>query len=123
MGLIRVNLRLANPIDSSREAPLEALVDTGAVFSFIPADFLDRLGIAPIERATFQLGDGRRIERPVGEARFLYDGKQGVTKVVFAEPSDATVMGVLALETLGLEVDPLRRELRPTTLLFYSFLP
>ena len=73
-------------------------------------------------QATFQLADGRRIERPVGEARFFYDGKQGVSKVVFAQPTDATVIGVLALKTLGLEVDPVRRELRPVTLFLHSCL-
>lgn len=101
---------------------MEVLVDTGALFSFIPADLLSRLGIAPTEQATFQLASGRRIERPVGEARFFYDGKQGVSKAVFAQPTDATVMGVLALESLGLEVDPVHRELRPTTLFLYSCL-
>ena len=122
MGLLRVTLRLANPSDSSREASVEVLVDTGAVFSFVPADLLTRLGITPIEQATFQLADSRRIERPVGEARFFYDGKQGVSKVIFAQPTDATVMGVQALESLGLEVDLLRRELRPMTLFLYSLL-
>src|SRR5712691_30987 len=74
----RVTLRLANPIDPSSEGSVEVLVDTGALFSYIPADLLTRLGIAPTEQATFQLADGRRIERPVGEARFFYDGKQGM---------------------------------------------
>jgi len=119
VGFLRVQVQLANPLDPAREGSLDVVVDTGALFSFAPAEFLSGLGIQPIERATFQLADGRRIERPVGEARFFYNGKQGVSKVAFGEPGDATVMGVLALESLGLEVDPMRRELRPTTLFFY----
>jgi len=33
---------------------------------------------------------------------------------VFGEPADATVLGALTLEELGLEVDPRERVLRPT---------
>jgi len=77
MGLLRVTFRLANPLDPSREDSVEVLVNTGALFSFISADLLTRLGIAPMEQATFQLADGRRIERPGGEARFFYDENRG----------------------------------------------
>lgn len=34
------------------------------------------------------------------------------TTVVFAEPGDACVMGLHALKSLGLEVDPITGELR-----------
>jgi predicted aspartyl protease len=119
MGFLQVKVLLANPLDARREAGIELMVDTGALYSYLPAGFLSALGIQPFEQVKFRLGDGRIIERPVGEARFIYNDKRGISKVVFAEPGDATVLGVVTLESLGLEVDPVRGELRPITAIFY----
>jgi len=41
-----------------------------------------------------------------------YGEYEGDVEVVFAEDGDAQVLGVTALETLGLEVDPLTGTLR-----------
>jgi len=48
----------------------------------------------------------------VGEAIREYAGDRATRMVVFAELGDAEVLGVDALEGLGLEVDPVTRELR-----------
>jgi predicted aspartyl protease len=120
MGLLHVEVGLANPFQPGRQTSLQMLVDTGALLSIIPGQRLRELGIEPRERRTFKLADGREIEREVGEARFHYDGYEGISKVVFGQTEDAIVMGVLALETLGLEVDPVRGELRPATLFLFA---
>jgi len=36
--------------------------------------------------------------------------------VIFGEKGDATLLGALTLEALGLSLDPIRRELKPMTL-------
>ncbi|MFQ5723671.1 MAG: aspartyl protease family protein [Terriglobia bacterium] len=123
MGMLRVEIGLANPLQPAREARVEALVDTGALYSIIPASRLKELGIEPQERQLFRLADGREIEREVGVARFGYNGRMGVSKVVFGEGGDATVLGVVALEELGLEVDPIKGELRPATLFLFLARP
>jgi hypothetical protein len=33
--------------------------------------------------------------------------------VIFGEPGDSSLFGAIALEALGLTLDPLRRELKP----------
>jgi hypothetical protein len=38
--------------------------------------------------------------------------------VIFGEPEDSVLLGALTLESLGLALDPLRRELYPIPLLF-----
>jgi len=119
MGFLRVEVGLANPFQPDRRTSLELLVDTGALLSVIPAERLRQLGVEPRERRRFKLADGRQIEREVGEAVFHYDGYEGTTKVVFGQEEDAALLGVLALETLGLEVDPVRGELRPATLFLF----
>lgn len=47
-------------------------------------------------------------------------GKEEVVPIVFGEPSDAAVIGVVALEALALGLDPTSGELRPVTLLAVS---
>jgi len=53
---------------------------------------------------------------PVGEARFYYEGKSAPCLVVFAPEGTQPLFGVLALESLGLEVDPVNQRLKPATL-------
>ena len=119
MGLLRVEVGVTNPFQPAQQTSLELLVDTGALLSILPEERLRELGIEPRERRVFRLADGRQIEPEVGEARLHYDGYEGISKGVFGHKQDAAVMGVLALETLGLEVDPIKGELRPDTLFLY----
>jgi predicted aspartyl protease len=60
----------------------------------------------------FRTIDNRTIEREVGEAVVERLGRRATTIVVLAEERDNEVLGLHALEGLGLEVDPVTRELR-----------
>lgn len=117
MGFIRVSVKVFAP-GNGREAEVEALVDTGAIFSMLPRRFLKSLGVPVEGRRTFRGVDGRPLERDVGSARIEVAGKPSLVPVpiIFGEEGDAVVLGVTALETLGLEVDLIRGELRPTEL-------
>ena len=119
MGLLEVRMEIANPQDPGRRASVEFLVDTGATFSMIPRRILEQIGISPLERAEFEVADGRRIGRDIGEAIFFWNGRRGTSKVIFGEDGDAAVLGVVALESLALEVDPHNRQLRPAKLILY----
>lgn len=88
------------------------LVDSGAVYSAVPAAVLQRLGIRPFAEQTFRLADGSRVVRKKGAALYKYGGLAGAADVVFGEEGDATLLGVTALEALGLGFDPIRRELK-----------
>jgi predicted aspartyl protease len=48
----------------------------------------------------------------VGYAFVEYEGEIAPTVVVFAEEGDESVLGLHALESLGLEVDPVTRQVR-----------
>jgi len=119
MGAVFAKLGIANPLNPVREALLELLVDTGALYSVIPANTLRDLGIEPFERKSFKTADGRKIERAVGEASFTYNGERATSRVIFGAEDDASVLGVTALEELGLEVDPTSGTLRPATLFLF----
>ena len=85
---------------------LKLLVDTGATFTWIKRETLEELGIEPVRKERFELINGEIIERDVGEARVIYRDITGLTMVVFAEKDDKEVLGLMALESLGLYVHP-----------------
>ena len=60
----------------------------------------------------FKTIEGKLIEREIGEAPIECKGEKATTIIVFAEEGDVEVLGVYALEGLGLEVDPATKELR-----------
>ena len=119
MGLVRARVALEKISPPSDRPDIELLADTGALYSLVPATALRELGVEPRERLTFELADGRTIERAAGEARFYYDGRSAVSPVIFGEEGDGALLGVVTLEALGLEVDPVRRQIRPTRMILY----
>lgn len=123
MGLTYAKIAIEKPFGGKDSVELDLLVDTGAMFSVVPASVLEKLGILPIKKMEFELADGSTIEREVGEARFRFDGRSATSPVVFGNESDSGILGVVSMETLGLEVDPLRKILRPTKLILYIVRP
>jgi len=111
MGLTVLNLEVANPAALERREEVEFLVDSGAVYSFVPRAVLERLGIQAHSRQVFRLADGSTIERDRGDAVFFYRNARGAAPVIFAEAGDATLLGAVSLESLGYVLDAVRRDL------------
>ncbi len=119
MGITYVELEIANVGAPKKAERVEFLVDSGAVYSVVPARVLRRLGIKPVDKQEFRLADGKKIVRRKGVALFRYNGRVGGADVIFGERGDATLLGALTLEALGLSLDPLKRELRELPLMLY----
>jgi predicted aspartyl protease len=68
-----------------------------------------------MQERTFTLPDGRRKARPIGWAGFAYGGVEALSIVVIGELGDAPLLGATTLESLGMEVDPVAKTLRPKT--------
>ncbi len=113
MGITYVELEIANVGAPKRAERVEFLVDSGAVYSVVPARVLRRLGIKPVDKQEFRLADGKKIVRRKGVALFRYNGRVGGADVIFGEAGDSVLLGAFTLEALGLALDPLKRELRP----------
>ena len=112
MGLTDVRVVVQNPQDRQRSIELTFLVDSGAIYSVIPAEILSELGIRPDSVESFSLADLTQVVREVGEAAFTLFGKTRVSPVMFGQPGDAILLGVMTLESLGLMLDPVKQELR-----------
>src|SRR3972149_10307030 len=116
MGFIRTKVTLLPAGDGKGPVEIEALVDTGAITSMIPRQLLAPLGVTPTGRGQFRAIEGRPIERDVGVVEMEVQSRHSLSPVpvIFGEEGDTTVLGVTALEIMGLEADPARGELRPT---------
>ena len=112
MGLTHLEIEVGNPANPEVTETIEFLVDSGAFYSVVPAAVLDRLGIKPLTEQEFRLADGSKIVRKKGGALFKYGSRIGVADVIFGEEEDSQLLGAFTLESLGLAIDPLRRELR-----------
>ena len=113
MGLTVLEVEVGNPSNPEVTEKLEFLIDSGAIYSVVPAQVLETLGIKPLSEHEFRLADGTKIVRKKGIALFKYADKIGGADVIFGEEGDSVLLGAFTLEALGLTLDPLKRELRP----------
>ncbi len=117
MGFVRVKVKVRNPSQKTLESEIELLADTGAIFSMIPAKVLENLKIERRNMRKMKLADGRIIQRHLGIVEVEVKGEAAHSTVIFGEDGDASVLGVTALEEMGLQVDPVTGELKPMELL------
>jgi predicted aspartyl protease len=117
MGVTVLTIEVANVASPEATERLEFIVDSGAVYSVVPAPVLERLGILPLKQDRFRLANGTYVVRRRGAALFRFGEYVGGADVIFGEPGDATLVGALTLESLGLSLDPIRRELKPMDLI------
>ena len=112
MGSTIAKIKICNPRDISRRIEMELLVDTRSIYTWIKSSKLRTLGIEPMFIRRFRTIENRIIERSIGEAIIECLNRRATTIVVFAEETDDEVLGLHALEGLGLEVDPISRKLK-----------
>lgn len=110
MGHIHQKVRLR----AAKAVTVRMLVDTGATFSVIPPRLARGLGIRrPRRSVRVRLADGRRVRLGADVAVVEIDGRQAPTTILVGEV-DEPILGVEALEALGLAVDPGRKRLTPS---------
>ena len=106
MSMFHVNLTVVNPKKEELETePVSALVDTGSELTWLPADLLKKIGIAPRRERAFELANKQIIKRPVGYGIVRAEGYETNDEIVFAEPGNMTLLGVRTLEGFGVSVD------------------
>ena len=112
VGLTHATVTVSNPADLSRNWQGRFLVDTGAIDSMVPAKHLRSIGIIARGSRTYQLADGTDVEYEVGVGDFEFlDAIVGAT-VIFGNDDSEPILGVTALESAGIVVEPLTQELK-----------
>ena len=116
LGRERVKTVIANLTDKTRRIDVDCLVDTGAIYTLIPRDLLEKVGTRTTGARRFKLANGKVEEYPVGEAYVEVQGIEATSLLVFGPEKSQPLPGVTTLELLGLQVDPVSRQLKPLEL-------
>ncbi len=114
MGVFRVRFWVAD-LEGKNLVELEGYVDTGATYSMVPAEILERIGVRKSRKIRVK---GICCEKivDIGDAlfRIRVDDEviEGVSSVIFGENPNLVILGSHTLEALGLEVDPINKKLK-----------
>lgn len=87
MGITNLEVTIQNPANPKLSKTEKFLVDSGAAYSVVPTKILKKIGIIPTGKRSFILANGEKVGWDV------------------------------TLESLGLILDPIRRELKPLPML------
>jgi clan AA aspartic protease len=117
MGITLTAAKISHPRHPRRGAvEIEFLIDTGAIYSVVPGSIARKLALEKLHREEFTLADGTHRAYDVGEAFFELSERRGTSKVVFGPANVTPLLGALTLESLGLMVNPVTREVLPMRL-------
>ncbi len=86
----------------------------------IPAATARELSLKKLDREEFTLTDGSHRSYDIGEVFFELGDRRGTSKVVFGPARATPLLGALTLESLGLMVNPVTREVSPMRLFLAS---
>ena len=112
MGVTHVTVTIRNPADPSRSWQGPFLVDTGAIDSLVPRTHLEAIGLKPAAQRVYETADGRQITMDVTIGRVEVMGEITGGLIIFGDADAEPLLGVTALESAGIEVDPQNQRLK-----------
>lgn len=113
MGTFTVKLRVFAEGNGKKPVELDALVDSGAFYSWIPENILRKLRVEPIDTIQGELADGTVVTKKIGEVKIELQDKKVTTRVIFGNNETTPLVGAYTLEGLGFQIDPVRKKLVP----------
>lgn len=112
MGLTYVTVQLSSPVGKRKPYRAQFLVDTGATDSMAPGSALRKAGIKPVGKTTYELADGQLKEFHFGLATIEFMGEITSGRVIFNDDNAEPLLGVTALESVGILVDAANKTLK-----------
>ena len=112
MGLTHVTVSLKKPGTKNGAFEADFLVDTGATDSLAPGVALRKIGIEQAGRTTYELTDGTVHEYEFGLVQIEFMGEVTAGRVIFGSDDAEPLLGVTALASVGITVDPTNRTLK-----------
>lgn len=112
MEATHVTVAVTNPGDRQRRWEGLFLVDTGAIDCFVPGNRLREVGIEPRGRRSYELADGSEVVLEIAVAEIEFMGEVVGATVIFGPDDCEPLLGVTALESVGIEVDPQNQRLK-----------
>jgi len=111
MGLTHIAVKVRNR-DSNETFSANFLVDTGATDSMVPASELKRIGIEPTGKKTYEVATGELQQFDVAYAEISFLDETLTSRVIFGPDNAEPILGVIALESMGVIVDPVNQTLK-----------
>lgn len=112
MGILQVTVAVCNPANPEQRWEGLFLIDTGAVDCMVRGNRLKEIGIEPRGKRTYELADGTVLSMDIGVAQIEFMGEFVGTTVIFGKDDVEPILGVTALESAGIEVDPKNQRLK-----------
>lgn len=112
MGTTHVTVVVRNPANPEQTWEGLFLVDTGAVDSVVPAKHLRQLGFSAKAKRTYELADGSEVKLDITTGELEFMGEIVGSTLIFGDDNAEPILGVTALESVGIEVDPRSQQLK-----------
>lgn len=112
MGATHVTVTIRNPAEPDRAWEGLFLVDTGATDCLVPRSCLEAIGLRPKGARVYELADGREIKMNITTADIEFMGEIVGGTILFGSEDAEPLLGVTALESVGIEVDPSNQRLK-----------
>ena len=112
MGAIHVPVVIRNPIERDRAWEGLFLVDTGATDCMVPRRHLESVGLEPMGQRVYELADGSELQMDITAALVEVMGLPVGATIIMADGDAEPLLGVTALESAGIEVDPRNETLK-----------
>ena len=112
MGATQVTVTVKNPAEPDRTWAGEFLVDTGATDCLVPRKHLEAIGLVAEGQRVYGLADGSEISMDITVGRVEFMGGFTGVAIVMGDDDAEPLLGVTALESVGIEVDPVNQTLK-----------
>jgi len=112
MGMTHVTVTVRNPAQPDKSWEGLFLVDTGAVDCLVPRKHLQAIGLTPRAARIYELADGSEVKLDIATAEIEFMGELVGSTIIFGADDAEPILGVTALESVGIEVDPRSQRLK-----------
>lgn len=109
---LTVQIGIAGP-SRERWRSVDAIVDTGAFISSVPAPDLSALGVEPAGRQRVRFGQGRVRDMKYAQIWLKLGEREIMTFALFNQEWNTPILGAYALAGLFMTVDPVANRLVP----------
>ena len=112
MSTTHVTVLVRNPANPDQKWEGLFLVDTGAVDTLVPGKYLKQIGLSPKAKRTYELTDGSEVKLDITTGELEFMGDIVGSTIIFGGDDAEPILGVTALESVGIEVDPRTQQLK-----------
>ena len=111
VGATHVTVTIRNPALPDKRWEGLFLVD-GAIDSLVPREYLESIGLKPKAQRIYELADGSQLKMDITTADIEFMGDLVGGTIIFGKMGAEPILGVTALESVGIEVDPQNQRLK-----------